>query len=84
VNNVPSFVEKYSRRGVEIDAAREAILAVAQPLREQYEILRREHDTAITNLAAQVRDAEKGLADLDAERNMIARALSSNDVTMGV
>ena len=80
---MPSFVEKYAARAVEIDAAREAIIAVAQPLRDKYESLRRDHEAAIADLAAQVRDAEKGLVDLDAERNMISRALSANDVSMG-
>jgi len=54
---------------------RAAILAKSGPLREQRDQIKREYETKMADLNAQIKQAESGLYDLDMEIGALSKAL---------
>ena len=62
-------------RFAELTQQREDIIAASGPLREQRDALVQQASQQIQALDADIKTAEAGLAEIDQERAMIARAL---------
>ena len=63
------------KRFHELGAQREEILARSAPLRAKREEAVAAYESVVKPLEAQIKEAEKGLYELDNERGMISRAL---------
>ena len=62
-------------RFAELGAKREEILAASGPIRAERDKLLQETEKAEEALNVKIREAEKGLYELDVERGMLARAI---------
>ncbi len=74
---MPSMFDKDSmiKRFHELGAKREAIKAASNPLRAKRDAYAAESDATLRAMDDQIREAERGLFEIEQERAIIARAL---------